>query len=111
MWWPDQMSFRGGKLTRILAALALDGLTAGCFQPMYGTQTSGAGPAITDKLSSVEVARINAPNGTRLSRVGVEVRNALMYELTGGGPAAAAHYKLDIKLTSSNTHEIVAIAT
>ena len=111
MWWPDQMSFRGGKLTRILAALALAGLTAGCFQPLYGTQGPGAGPAIGDKLSSVEVAPINAPNGTRLSRVGVEVRNALMYELTGGGAAAAANYKLDIKLTSSNTQVIVDIAT
>ena len=111
MWWPDQMSFRGGKLTRILAALALAGLTAGCFQPLYGTQTSGAGPAITDKLSSVEVAPINAPNGTRLSRVGVEVRNSLMYELTGGGAAAAANYKLDIRLTSSNAQVIVDIAT
>src|SRR5664280_328095 len=109
MWWPDQMSFRGGKLTRILAALALAGLTAGCFQPRYGTQASGAGPAIVDKLSSVEVAPINAPNGTRLSRVGVEVRNSLMYELTGA--AAAANYKLDIRLTSRNAQVIVDIAT
>src|SRR5674476_1263289 len=53
MWWPDQMSFRGGKLTRILAALALAGRTA----------------------------------------------------------AAAANYKLDIRLTSSNAQVIVDIAT
>ena len=84
MWWPETV-----RLTRIFAALALAGLTAGCFQPLYGTQASVGGPAIGDKMSSVEVAPINAPNGTRLSRVGVEVRNALMYELTGGGPAAA----------------------
>ena len=63
-------------MTRILAALALAGLTAGCFQPLYGTQGSVGGPAIADKLSSVEVAPINTPNGTRLSRVGVEVRNS-----------------------------------
>ena len=111
MWWPNQLSFRGGKLTRILAALALAGLTAGCFQPLYGTQGSVGGPAITDKLSSVEVAPINTPNGTRLSRVGVEVRNALMYELTGGGAAAAANYKLDIRLSSSQTQVIVDINT
>jgi LPS-assembly lipoprotein len=106
MWWPETV-----RLTRIFAALALAGLTAGCFQPLYGTQASVGGPAIGDKMSSVEVAPINAPNGTRLSRVGVEVRNALMYELTGGGPAAAANYKLDIKLTSSNTQVIVDINT
>ena len=106
MWWPET-----ARLTRIFAALALAGLTAGCFQPLYGTQGPGAGPAIGDKLSSVEVAPIDAPNGTRLSRVGVEVRNALMYELTGGGPAAASNYKLDIKLTSGQQQVIVDIAT
>ena len=111
MWWPNQLSFRGGKLTRILAALALAGLTAGCFQPLYGTQGSVGGPAIGDKMSSVEVAPINTPNGTRLTRVGVEVRNALMYDLTGGGPAAAPNYKLDIKLTSNQQQVIVDIAT
>src|ERR1700687_5693690 len=111
MWWPNQLSFQGGNLTRILAALTLAGLTAGCFQPLYGTQGSVGGPAIGDKLSSVEVAPINTPNGTRLTRVGVEVRNALMYELTGGGPAAASNYKLDIKLTSGQQQVIVDIAT
>ena len=106
MWWPETV-----RLTRIFAALALAGLTAGCFQPMYGTQGSAGGPVIGDKLSSVEVAPIDAPNGTRLSLVGVEVRNSLMYELTGGAAAAAANYKLDIKLSSSNTQVIVDIAT
>jgi LPS-assembly lipoprotein len=106
MWWP-----KTARLTRIFAALALAGLTAGCFQPLYGTQGPGGSPAIGDRLSSVEVAPIDVPNGTRLSRVGVEVRNALMYDLTGGGAAGAANYKLDIKLTSSNTQVIVDINT
>src|SRR5664279_1717668 len=90
MWWPET-----ARLTRIFAALALAGLTAGCFQPLYGTQGPGAGPAIGDKLSSVDVA----------------VRNALMYELTGGGAVAAANYKLDIRLSSSQTQVIVDINT
>ena len=34
-----------------------------------------------------------------------------MYELTGGGPAAAPNYKLDIKLTSSQPQVIVDITT
>jgi LPS-assembly lipoprotein len=99
-----------GKLTRILAALALAGLTAGCFQPLYGEQSAVGGAGIGDKLSSVEVAPIDAPNGTRLSRVGVEVRNNLTYELTGGS-AAAPNYKLDIRLASSQTQVIVDINT
>ena len=75
-------------MIRLLAALALAGLTAGCFQPLYGTQSPIGGKAgVGDKMSAVEVAPIAAPNGTRLSRIGVNVRNELMYQFTGGGPA------------------------
>jgi LPS-assembly lipoprotein len=104
MWWPNQ-------LTRICAALALAGLTAGCFQPLYGTLGQAGNVGIADKMSSVEVAPINVPNGTRLARVGVEVRNSLMFGLTGGGGAAAPNYKLDIKLTSNQVQVIVDINT
>ena len=104
MWWPN-------RLTRLCAALALAGLTAGCFQPLYSQQASVGGPAVVDKLSSVEVAPIDAPNGTRLARVGFEVRNSLIYGLTGGRGAAAANYKLDVRLSSSQTQVIVDINT
>jgi LPS-assembly lipoprotein len=104
MWWPNQ-------LTRILAVLALAALTAGCFQPLYGTQASAGGPCITDKLSSVEVAQVDAPNGTRLSRVGHEVRENMVFGLAGGRAAAPTNYKLVIRLTSTNQQVIVDIAT
>jgi LPS-assembly lipoprotein len=104
MWWPNQ-------LTRICAVLTLAGLTAGCFQPLYGTQASVGGAGVTDKLSSVEVAQIDAPNGTRLSRVGHEVRENMVYGLTGGHAAAATNYKLVIRLTSTNLQVIVDIAS
>ena len=100
-----------GKFTRLLAALALAGLTAGCFQPLYGEQSAVGGAGIGDKLSSVDVAPIDVPNGTRLSRVGVEVRNNLMYGLTGGAGATAPNYKLDIRLTSNQKQVIVDITT
>jgi LPS-assembly lipoprotein len=104
MWWPNQ-------LTRICAVLALTGLTAGCFQPLYGTQDAVGGTGIADKLSSVEVLQIDAPNGTRLSRVGHEVRENMVFGLTGGHAAAATNYKLVIRLSSTNTQVIVDIAT
>jgi LPS-assembly lipoprotein len=108
MWWPE--SCRNGipLLARLAAVLTLAGLTAGCFQPLYGTQGTGGG-SIVDKLSSIEVAPIDVPNGTRLSRVGVEVRNSLIFGLTGGGPAAATNYKLDVRLSSSQQQVIVDI--
>ncbi len=100
------------RLTRLLLALALAGLTAGCFQPLYGTQSPiGGNAGIGDKLGAVEVMPIDAPNGTRLARVGVNVRNELIYELTGGGGQAATNYRLDVRLTSNNLQVIVDINT
>lgn len=106
MWWPDSP-----RLTRLAAVLALAGLTAGCFQPLYGEKSAVGGVGVAEKLSSVDVAPIDTPNGTRLARVGVEVRNNLMYGLTGGAGAAPPNYKLDIRLAASQMQVIVDITT
>ncbi len=106
MWWPETP-----RLMRVLAALALAGLTAGCFQPLYGTQSTAGSPGIGDKLSSVDVMPIDAPKGTRLSRVGSEVRNNLIFGLTGGSGAAATNYRLDVRLTSTLMQVIVDVNT
>jgi LPS-assembly lipoprotein len=98
------------RFARLLAALALAGLTAGCFQPMYGESSSG-GAGIKDKMSEVEVAPVATPNGTRLSRVGGEVRNELIYELTGGGVPGTTGYRLDVRLESNLRSVIVDINT
>lgn len=96
------------RFLRLTLALALAGLTAGCFQPLYGDHASVGSPAgVSDRLSSVEVRPIDAPNGTRLSRVGVEMRDQLLFDLTGGAAAQSAAYRLDIRLTSSQTQVIV----
>ncbi len=107
MSWPD-----APRLTRLLAALALAGLTAGCFQPLYGDRAMvGSSSGVGNKMSAVEVVPIKTPNGTRLARVGVDVRNELMYQLTGGGTAASPNYRLDVSLSSTNLQVIVDINT
>ena len=97
------------KIVRLLLALSLAGLTAGCFQPLYGDRSVGMATGVNDKLSAVEVAPIDAPNGTRIARLGVEVRNDLIFDLTGGNGGRAADYQLKIHLTASQQQVIVDI--
>ncbi len=100
------------RLTRLLAVAGLAGLNAGCFTPLYGSaDVTPGGAAITSRLASVEVAPIDQPNGTRLARVGVGVRNELMYELTGGGNAAPPTHRLNIRLIATNLQVFVDINT
>lgn len=97
------------RLLRLLLALSLAGLTAGCFQPLYGDKAVVGGSGVSDKLSAVEVKPIMTPNGTRLARIGVETRDQLLFNLTGGGPAQSSAYRLNISLSSTQLQVIVDI--
>lgn len=104
--------------SHVAARLALAGMlalaTAGCFQPMYGTTQANNGPGLRDKLASIEVPPIAVPNGDPVARIGVEVRNALSFKMTGtggGGSANGASYRLVIKMASTRTSVIVDINT
>jgi len=106
MWWLETRN----RLTRWLAVVALAGITAGCFQPLYGDRAVvGGGPTLQSKLAAVDVAPIGAPNGTRLARIAVNVRNDLIYDLTGGGAAASATHRLDIRILATQQQIIVDI--
>jgi LPS-assembly lipoprotein len=96
---------------RLGLAFALALLTAGCFQPLYGDRTAIGGAGIGDKLSGVEVEPIDTLNGSRLARVGSELHNELIYELTGGAGGASPTHKLVIKLSSRQLQVIVDINT
>ena len=106
MWWLEPL-----RLTRVLAVFTLAGLTAGCFQPLYGDSNVVATAGLDSRLSSVNVEPINTPNGTPLARVGVGVRNELIYDLTGGGYPAAPTHRLTISLSSTQLQVIVDVNT
>jgi LPS-assembly lipoprotein len=99
------------RLTRLLLALALAGLTAGCFQPLYGDQSGVGGSPVRDKMAAVEVAPVGASAGGRLTRVGGEIRNEVIYQLTGGGQANTTGYKLTINISSTNLQIIADVVT
>ena len=96
-------------------ALGLAGLVAGCFQPLYAEHPLPVGaagnPGIVGQLRAVDVAPIDTPAGSRLARVSVNVRNELIYDLTGGGGGFSPTHRLDVKLVATQLQVIVDINT
>jgi LPS-assembly lipoprotein len=103
------------RLIRWTAVATAAALTAACFQPLYGERSpDGPGslaPNIRGALAAVEVDQISAANGTPEARIAVELRNDVIFELTGGAGAATPAYRLAIKMALSKTAIIVDIAT
>jgi LPS-assembly lipoprotein len=106
MWWLENRALLR-RSARLAAVFLLAGLTAACFQPLYGTQTLGGGPALRDRLAGVDVMLIDAASGTPEARLGVELRNALIYDLSGGESPPNPNYRLKIQLVGRRTSIII----
>ena len=91
---------------RLLAAAALAGLTAGCFQPMYAEHTDGT-PDLREKLMGVELPPVDKPNASRDARIGVEIRNALAFKLYGNATGMPPTHKLVLRFTTTRASLIV----
>jgi LPS-assembly lipoprotein len=111
MWWRDHTA-AAGRLVRLGAVVAAAGLLAGCFQPLYGDRSLGGdAPSLRQRLSSVDIAPIPVAAGSPAQRVAGEVRNALMFNMTGGGPAPSPTHQLKIQFTAVAIPVIVDITT
>jgi LPS-assembly lipoprotein len=112
MWWSDG---RDGEsvsvVVRAVAVLALAGSLAGCFQPLYGDRAPDGQPSLRDALSSVDIQQIAAPKATAEERLAVEIRNALIFDFTGGQGLASPTHRLKIAIASTRTSVIVDINT
>ncbi len=76
---------------------------AACFQPMYADRsvTGGTGTNLRDAMRDVEVVAIDG-------RVGQEVRNDIIFELTGGaGNPSGAPYRLNMKVSTNSYNAII----
>jgi LPS-assembly lipoprotein len=100
-----------GRLMRAIAALAIAALAGGCFQPLYGEQSPTGGPVLRDQFSAVDILQIEAPKGTDDARMAVEIRNALLYDFTGGGYSAPPTHRLKVAMSSSRASIIVDVHT
>ena len=102
MWWRN---------FRIAAVIALAGLNAACFQPLYATRSVNGGVPIGAALAQVQVDRIAAANGTPESRLALEIENALDFELRGGGGLISPTHKLNVRMVASRNSIITDVAT
>src|SRR5581483_4539036 len=121
MWWSRPIAdgrgggtaARAGLIVRLVAVFGLSALCGACFQPLYGTKSVGTagGPALRESLAAVDVSQIDAPQGTDESRIAVEIRNSLLFSLTGGGNSAPPTHRLKIQMSSTRASVIVDIAS
>jgi LPS-assembly lipoprotein len=134
MWWHDRGSGRAGGSSprragpgagslapapsrrargslRAAVALVIAALAGGCFQPLYGDRSPTGGPVLRDQLSAVDILQIEAPKGSDEARLAVEIRNALLFDFTGGGAAAPPTHRLKIAMSSTRASIIVDINT
>jgi LPS-assembly lipoprotein len=94
-----------------VAVTCIAGATAaGCgFHPLYGNATLAGSPGAATALATVEVNEIVAPNGSPLARIAFEVRNRLLFHLTGGAASAPPAYRLNITVSGAAESLIVDI--
>lgn len=105
------MSLVNGRIAgRLLAIALLGALTAGCFQPMYAERTVTGEPALREKLSAVDVSDISTAAAAD-ARLGVELRNGLIFSFTGGGSPAPPTHKLVVRMSTTRTSAIVDLTT
>jgi LPS-assembly lipoprotein len=102
MWWSSLRQRPALAWTaRFAVVLTVAGLTAGCWQPLYGARPPG-GEGVQDKFAAVDIPPIVAPKGTPTERVAVNMRNALQFNLhNGAGATPAAAYALKVSVASS----------
>jgi LPS-assembly lipoprotein len=119
MWWLDRTPIDGRRKTQrpslsvvrglssVICALAL----AGCFQPLYGERTLSGDSSLHQRMSSVDIVPIKAAQGSPEARIAVQLRNALIFDLSGGGGIASPTHQLIIQLSSSPVSVIVDVTT
>jgi LPS-assembly lipoprotein len=112
MWSPDSpRRYKARVIARLAAVCAAAGLLAGCFQPVYGDRSAfGSNASILPAMRSVDVATVTTSGANdRLPRVGGEVRNDLIFALTGGGGGLPATHRLNIRMSAIQQQIIVDI--
>src|SRR3984893_9175479 len=102
MWWRNLRQWQAlAWPARLAVVLAAAGLTAGCWQPLYGARPGPGGEGVQDKFAAVDIPPIAAPKGTPTERVAIGLRNALQFDLHNGQKTFAPVHALKVGVGSS----------
>jgi LPS-assembly lipoprotein len=106
MWW-----LRLTRPVRAALAIAAAAPLAACFQPQFAQVPLSGGTTLRSALASIDVRQIPAARGSPDERVAVELRNALLFDLTGGSGSISPTHRLNIRMTTTKSALIVDIQT
>jgi LPS-assembly lipoprotein len=110
MWWFESRT-KGRLIARLAIVLAAASLTAGCFEPLYGSRPSLDSVSVHDKLGAIDIPPISGRQGTPESRIAVAMHNALQYDLNGGAGATAPTHRLEVNVGMTGLSVIVDITS
>lgn len=98
MWWFEQQGIRQLSVS-VLSACGLIAVLAGCgFHPLYGK----ANPEVTAQAQLIKIGvRQSGDLKTANFRIGQQLRNTLLTQLTPYGEPAQPQYYLDVNMTES----------
>src|ERR1700748_573696 len=100
------LSAKARIVARLIAIALLAAPAAGCFTPMYAEHADGT-PGLREKLMGVDLPPTDKPNGSREARIGVEMRNALAFQLYGNATGMPPTHKLVLRFTTTRASLIV----
>jgi LPS-assembly lipoprotein len=107
MWWRE-LARQWRRPARLLVVLAAAGLTAGCWQPLYGTPPPSSGAeGVQDRFIATEIPPIVAIHGTPAERIAVGMFNALQFNLHNGAHAIAPTYRLVVDVGTSQFTAVI----
>jgi LPS-assembly lipoprotein len=101
MWWLNFVKRWRRPAGLLVIACALAGLTAGCWQPLYGKPPGIDADSAHDKFLATEIPPIVATHGTPAERIAVGMFNALQFDLHGGATVVAPTYRLVVQVGTS----------
>jgi LPS-assembly lipoprotein len=105
-------AFLLSRLPALLLMLAIGSLVSGCFRPMYSTDAISSGSNVAEKMRAVEVAAVKTSGqDRRLPRLGGQIRNELIFQLTGGGEPNTADYRVVVSISGGLSPVIAKVST